>query len=38
MANVLDCDIVVNKFKFQLFYYIHFRATTLMNALIPTHS
>ena len=27
MANVLDCSIVLNKFKLQSRYYIHFRTT-----------
>ena len=28
VANVLDCDIVVSKFKLQRDYYVHFRTNT----------
>ena len=38
VANVLNCDIIVNKFKLQSCYYIHFQTNTLrkgMNPLIP---
>ena len=31
VVNVLDCDIVVNKFEVQLYYYIHFGT----NDIIP---
>ncbi len=34
-ANMLDCDIVVSEFKFQLHYYIHFRANTLGKGMNP---
>ena len=29
MANALNCDIVVNEFELQSFYYIHFQINTL---------
>ena len=38
LLTMLDCDIVVSEFKFQLGYYIHFQITTLgkgMKPLIP---
>ena len=38
VANVVDCDIVVSKFKLQSRYYIPFWTNTLakgMNSLIP---
>ena len=25
VPNVLDCDIIVNKFEIQLYYHVHFR-------------
>ena len=37
VANVLDCNIVVSKFKLLLCYYVHFQTNTLgkgMNSLI----
>ena len=37
VANMLDCDIIVNKFKLHSCYYVHFQANTLgkgMNILI----
>ena len=33
MANVLDSFIVVNKFKFQLLYYIHFGINILRKGM-----
>ena len=38
VANMLDSDIVVSKFKLWSCYYVHFRTNTLekpMNPLIP---
>ena len=35
VANVLDCDIVVSKFKLQLHHYIHFRTNTLEKDMKP---
>ena len=38
MSNILDCDIVVSKFKLQLPYYDHFQTNTLgkgMASLMP---
>ena len=37
-ANVLDCDVIVTKFKLQWYYYIHFSTNILakgMKTLIP---
>ena len=39
VANVLDCNIVVSRFEFQLCYYIQFRFNTFgksMNFVIST--
>ena len=39
MANMLDFNLIVSKFKLQLCYYIHFQTNTLgkgMNLLIPS--
>ena len=39
MVNVLNCDIVVNKFKFQLCFYVFLQTNTLgkgMNYFIPS--
>ena len=33
VANVLDCDIVVSKFKLQSLYYIHFQTNILEKGL-----
>ena len=38
VANILDCDIIVSKFKLQLHYYVHCQNKTFgkgMNLLIP---
>ena len=35
MANVLNCDIVVNEFKFQSRYYIYFLTNTLGKGMNP---
>ena len=38
VAYVLDCDIIISKFKLQSCYYIHFQTNILwkgMNSLIP---
>ena len=38
VANVLDCDIVVNKFELWSFHYVYFWTNTLgkgINLLIP---
>ena len=35
VANVLNCNIIVNKFQFQLCYYIHFQTNTLGNDMNP---
>ena len=38
VVNVLDCDIVVSDFEYQLRYRIHFGANTFgkaINSLIP---
>ena len=35
MVDVLDCDIVVRGFEFQLRYYVHFRTNTLGKDLNP---
>ena len=38
VAKILDCDIVLSKFKLRLRYYIFFQTNTLaknMNPLIP---
>ena len=40
MANVLDCDIVVNEFELKSGYYVPFQTNTLgkgMNSLIPSN-
>ena len=34
VANDLDCDVVVNKFKFESRYYVHFWTNTLENPTI----
>ena len=34
MANVLDCNIVVNEYELKLRYYVHFQ--TIRNPLIPS--
>ena len=39
MVKVIDCRIIVNEFKLQLCYYIHFRTNTLgkgINPFIPS--
>ena len=38
MANVLDCDIIVSKFKLQLSYYIHFQTNALWERYEPFYS
>ena len=35
MVKVMDCRIVVSKFKFQLRYYDHFRTNTLGKGMNP---
>ena len=35
MAKVLDCDLEVSKFEFQLHYYIHFWANALGKCMNP---
>ena len=35
VANVLDCDIVINKFELQSRYYVHFRINTLRKGTNP---
>ena len=35
VANVQDHDIVVNEFKFQSRYYVHFRINTLGKGMKP---
>ena len=35
MANVVDCSLKVNNFKFQLHYYIHFWTNTLGKGMKP---
>ena len=35
VVNVLDCDIVVSRFKFNLHYYLYFRANTLKKVITP---
>ena len=40
VANVLDCNIIVIEFEFQLHYYVHFWTNTFekgMNSLIPSN-
>ena len=34
VANELDCDLIVNEFKLQLYYYIHFQTKTLGKGMI----
>ena len=37
--NIMDCDIIVSEFEFQMYYYILFQANThLLNCLITTAS
>ena len=38
VANELDCDIVLNKFKFQLHNYIHFLTNNLLERSKPPYS
>ena len=38
VANVLDCDIIVNEFELQSHYHVHIRTNTLgkgMKSVIP---
>ena len=35
VANVLDCDIVVSEFEFQLRYYVHFWTNILEKGMKP---
>ena len=35
VANDVDCDIIVNVFKLQLCYYIHFQNNTLRKGMNP---
>ena len=35
VANVLNCDIIVSKFKCQLHYYIHIQTNTLGEKYEP---
>ena len=35
MANVLDCKILISKFKPQLHYYVHFPTNTLGKVMNP---
>ena len=34
-ANVLDCDIAVSEFDFQLLYYVHFQTNILGEGMNP---
>ena len=35
VVNMLDCNIIVNKFKLQLCYYVHFWTNTLGKGIEP---
>ena len=35
LAKVLECDIVVSKFKLPLVYYVHFRTNKLKKGMNP---
>ena len=35
VANLQDCDIVVNEFELQSRYYVHFRTNTLGKGMNP---
>ena len=35
MVKAMDCGIVVNEFKFQLRYYVHFGTNTLRKGMNP---
>ena len=35
VAKVRDCNIIVNKFKFNSSYYIHFQTNTLEQGMYP---
>ena len=35
VAKVLDCDVAVNKFELQSFYYVHFRTNILGKYMKP---
>ena len=37
MANVFDCDIIVNDFKLQLCYYVHFQTNTIVERHEPPY-